>query len=51
MRKKRKWKEAQDVGRKKVKCVGSGNVSEWRKRKEEESNKDSFLVKFLLKHL
>jgi len=28
------WKEVQDVGKRKVKCVGSGNVKEWKKKKE-----------------
>ena len=31
------WREAQDVGRRKGKCVGNGNVREWEKKSVRES--------------
>ncbi len=35
------WKEVQGDGKRRGKCVGSGNVKGWRKKKEEERNKDN----------
>ena len=38
--KRKTWKEVQEDGRKRDRWDGSGSVSEWKKRKEDENNKD-----------
>ena len=43
-----RWKEVHVGGKKKDKCVGSGNVKRWRKLKEEERFN---LVRFFSKSL
>ena len=37
---KSKWKEVQDVGKRKDRCAGSGSVREWRKRRDLERGND-----------
>lgn len=39
-----KWKEAVDVGKRKGKCVGSGSVSEWEKKRKSDKDRNNFLA-------
>ena len=43
-----KWKEAQDVGRRKDRWDGSGREREWKEKKERERTKQRKVYKLLI---
>ena len=43
-----RWKEVQDVGKRKARWDGNGNVKEWRKRSERERDwRANFFINFI----